>query len=122
MKNNIKIVTEKSSFNSVVEGLYAYPDYIKGVVDIENSRLALGGEWHADAEKLLAETGSLSSNNWGFNIYFNDNSIVYNSMVNIKPALGYKTMTIDNPELISKIDNVINEYLIFDNNDDTRNE
>jgi len=46
-----------------------YQSMIKFVVDIDRKLLALGGEMHADAEKLLLENGSRQENLWGANIY-----------------------------------------------------
>ena len=88
------IINQKTKFLDLPDNLYRYDNLIKAVVDIEKKRLAIGGKWHADCELLLANSGSNSVDNWGFNIYFDDKHIEYNSMINIKPQLGSKSMTL----------------------------
>lgn len=70
---------------------------VKGVADIERSLVALGGEWHMDANNLLIEEGSEQKNLWGFNIYpkeKGDAVIEYISLINIRPAQGNRSMEI----------------------------
>ena len=42
-----------------------YVDMIKGVVDIEQGILALGGQLHADAEAILLREDSRQEDLWG---------------------------------------------------------
>lgn len=70
---------------------------VKGVADIERSVVALGGEWHMDANNRLLEDGSEQKNIWGFNIYPDGNgdaAIEYISLINIRPAQGNRGMEI----------------------------
>ncbi len=70
---------------------------VKGVADIERGLVALGGEWHMDANNRLIEDGSEQKNIWGFNIYPNENgdaAIEYISLINIRPAQGNRSMEI----------------------------
>ena len=53
-----------------------YVDMIKGVVDIERGILAMGGEYHMDANTALIENGSRQQNIWGFNWYFNKKQVM----------------------------------------------
>ena len=74
---------------------------VKGVADIKTGLVALGGEWHMDANKRLIEEGSQQQNLWGFNLYQNekgDAAIEYNSLINIRPAQGNRSMEITNEE------------------------
>jgi Protein of unknown function (DUF5674) len=111
----IIIIEEKTILSEILESLFKYEDYVKGVVDINKNRLAIGGEWHSDAEQILSESGSSSNDNWGFNIYFENSEIVYNSMINIKPQFGFKSMEITDENLKVKILNVISEKLDLSN-------
>ena len=70
---------------------------VKGVADISRAVVALGGEWHIDANNRLIEDGSEQKNLWGFNIYpkeHGDKAIEYNSLTNIRPMQGNRSMEI----------------------------
>jgi len=70
---------------------------VKGVADIETGLVALGGEWHMDANNRLIAEGSKQPNIWGFNLYPKEQggtAIEYNSLINIRPAQGNRDMNI----------------------------
>jgi Protein of unknown function (DUF5674) len=74
---------------------------VKGVADIERNCIALGGEWHIDANNRLIADGSRQENLWGFNIYpkeTGDTAIEYTSLINIRPAQGNRSMEIADQE------------------------
>lgn len=74
---------------------------VKGVADIKTGLVALGGEWHIDANNRLIEEGSEQKNLWGFNLYpkeKGDAAIEYNSLINIRPMQGNRSMEIMNEE------------------------
>jgi hypothetical protein len=62
---------------------------VKGVADVVTGRVALGGEWHMDANTQLILEGSEQQNLWGFNLYPTEKgskAIEYTSLINIRPA------------------------------------
>ena len=68
---NIKIVENKISLLELREvAKEFYVTMVKGVLDIEKEIIAFGGEYHADANEILIESGSRQSDIWGFNLYF----------------------------------------------------
>ena len=74
---------------------------VKGVADIALGTVALGGEWHIDANNKLIEEGSEQKNLWGFNIYPKEKgneAIEYNSLINIRPLQGNRSMEITSEE------------------------
>ncbi len=74
---------------------------VKGVADIKTGLVALGGEWHIDANNRLLEEGSEQKDLWGFNIYpkeKGDAAIEYNSLINIRPIQGNRSMEITSEE------------------------
>ena len=74
---------------------------VKGVADVSSGTVALGGEWHIDANNKLIDEGSEPKNLWGFNIYPNekgDTAIEYNSLINIRPLQGNRSMEITSEE------------------------
>ena len=90
-----------------------YPNFLKGTVDIELGRVALGGEWHIESCELLTSSGSTKDNVWGFNILYSDdgNKLEYHSLINIKPTLNHKKSLITEEDLIKKINHVIFKYI-----------
>src|SRR3989344_1600582 len=67
---DIKIIKEPISLEEVKKlAREIYRDMVKGAVDIERGVIALGGEWHMDANKVLLTDGSAQENVWGFNIH-----------------------------------------------------
>ena len=95
---DIRIIREPTTLGTLNElaGIY-HKRLVKGVADIERNVIALGGEWHIDANNVLIADGSAQSNLWGFNVYRQekgDKSIKYNSMINIRPAQGNTSMDV----------------------------
>lgn len=83
---------------------------VKGVADISRAVVALGGEWHMDANSLLIEDGSEQKNLWGFNIYpkeHGDTAIEYNSLINIRPLQGNRSMEILDEETRKAVRKVV---------------
>ena len=74
-----------------------YVDMVKGVVDLEREIIALGGEWHIDANNVLMAEGSQQRDVWGFNFHFNkepQDTIEYISLINIRPMEGNYDMVV----------------------------
>ena len=83
---------------------------VKAVVDIEREIMAIGGELHADEEAILIENGSKNKNLWGINIHLNEPEnewIEFDSMINLKPALGNRSRSVENAEIQEKIKKVV---------------
>jgi hypothetical protein len=82
-------------------GLF-FGDMVKYVVDIDQGRIAIGGELHADAEQLLLEAGSRQADLWGANYYPGkgpEHCIEYTSLINIRPAQGNRGMEVMDPKV-----------------------
>lgn len=111
----IKIIDKKINEEGLREiAKDFYVDMIKGVVDIERGILAMGGEYHIDANRVLVENGSLQRNIWGFNWYFDktdDERIEYISLINIRPAQGNKSMEVQDISLQNTMKIIILKYL-----------
>lgn len=83
---------------------------VKGVADISRSVVALGGEWHIDANNRLIEDGSEQKNLWGFNLYpkeQGDKAIEYNSLINIRTLQGNRSMEIIDEEIRKAVRKVV---------------
>lgn len=91
-----------------------FGDMVKGVVDIEGHVLALGGELHADIEAVLLGKGSLQENLWGINLYpdiTGDDWVEFDSMINIRPAQGNRSRSVEDPIIREKIIAVVHKYI-----------
>lgn len=91
-----------------------YVEMVKGAADIERKIIALGGEWHIDANEVLIKDGSKQKDIWGFNIYLNkprEERLEYNSLINIRPNQGNQNMEIENEDIRNNISNIINELV-----------
>ncbi len=113
---NIRIVTKTITRAEAKEiGKEFYTSMVKGVVDIENKTIALGGEWHMDANIALVEKGSRQNNIWGFNFYFDkapEDCIEYISLINVRPADGNDDMMIQSELLQQKMKKIIEKLII----------
>lgn len=111
----IKIITNSISIHelkSMAEKQFG--SLVKGVVDVEKRIMAIGGEMHADEESFLIEAGSRQENLWGINIYpeqQTENRIEFDSMINIRPYLGNRSRSVENPEMQKKIIEIVTHLI-----------
>lgn len=94
-----------------------YGTMIKGTVDIAENKVALGGDYHMETCELLVKDGSNRANVWGFNIQFDEGQkdiLEFDSLVNIKPALGNKSRSVEDPEIIEKATKIIHSWIQFE--------
>lgn len=88
-----------------------YGDIIKAVVDVGQGIMGVGGELHVDIQsRLIEEEGSDARDTWGINLYLEktgEDFIEFDSMVNLKPALGNRTRGVDDLEIQKKIRQIV---------------
>jgi hypothetical protein len=83
-----------------------FEDMVKYVVDVERGLAAVGGEMHADGEQVLLEDGSRQADLWGANYYPGrgpSKCIEYTSLINIRPAVGNRSMEIQDPGVRGRV-------------------
>jgi len=92
-----------------------FGDLVKGVVDIEQGIMALGGEMHMDEQmELIEKENSNQEFVWGINLYpekEGDDFIEFDSMVNLKPAFGNRTRGVGNLETQKKIIEIVKKLI-----------
>lgn len=115
----MKIVKESVSIRDLKDMAFnMFGNIVKAVIDVEKEIMAIDGELHADEEVLLLEDGSKQDNLWGINIYPDlpkKDRIEFDSMINLRPRLGNRTRSVDDPEIRNKIIEIVNK-LIKDGN------
>lgn len=93
----IIIVDKQLTKEDVQKAREEYGDYIKITIDIIKKIVAIGGEYHADAEKILIdEYNSKSENILGGGYNITNNSYEFTAMINLRPSLGNNSMEILN--------------------------
>lgn len=111
----MRVVTERIDNNELAEmSRNFFGNFVKAVVDIEKGIMAIDGELHADEESLLIESGSAQKDLWGINIYpeiEGSDRIEFDSMINLKPVLGNRSRSIENPSVREKIVNIVNKLV-----------
>jgi len=111
----IEIIKEKVPLNHIRELARAtFGDMVKIVVDVGQKIMAAGGEMHADCEEILLKDGSKPENLWGANLYpdsSGDDFIEYQSLINIRPKAGNRSMEIEDEEVRDSVKKVIDSLV-----------
>ena len=107
----ILILRERATPEKMRQMLEALGIYIKLAVDIELGILAGGGELHADCEQLLLAGDSQQANVWGADWYPFNQTVGYESIINIRPSANNRSMEIQSPELREQVNQVAQSLL-----------
>lgn len=79
---------------------------IKIVVDVRRRILAGGGDMHSDCESALLDDGSEQDDLWRANWFPAGKEIVFESLINIRPRLGNRSILIQSEELRQQVESV----------------
>ena len=107
----IYLIGQKATADQVHEMLEELKTMIKVVVDIEREVLAGGGEMHSDCEALLLDDGSKQADLWGANWYPERKSVEFESLINIRPQAGNRSMIIQSKEICQKVESITRNLL-----------
>jgi hypothetical protein len=83
-----------------------FGDFVKGVVDIEQNILGLGGELHSDIEEVLLTQGSIQQDLWGINIHPDESwpdMVEFDSLINIRPRQNNRSRYVEDETLRERI-------------------
>ena len=90
------VVIEKLTGKDVEKAREEYTNYIKITVDISKEIVAIGGEYHADAEEILVKDfQSENKNIWGGGYNVKLRKFETNAVLNIKPLVNDSTEIIN---------------------------
>lgn len=110
VENKISIEELKKMSEKMFGGM------VKAVVDIEKEIMVVGADMHADEEYLLLEGGSQQEHLWGINIYpekiGNQQWIVFDSMINLRPSWGNKSRGVEDIQIQEKIKKIVNNLVV----------
>ncbi|MDF5726106.1 MAG: DUF5674 family protein [Rhizonema sp. PD37] len=107
----VLIIKQRASFEQVEQMLQTLGIYIKVAVDIERGILAGGGEKHADCESILLEDGSRQRDIWGADWTPFNQSIAYESIINIRPSQNNRSIIIQNLVIRERIKQITKELI-----------
>lgn len=116
----MKIITDGQGKINILElkemAEKMFGSFVKAMVDIEKEIMAVDAPLHSDLmEFLIQEENSELKNLWGINIHTDKTGgdfIEFDSMMNLKPALGNKTRGVENQATREKIFNILNNLII----------
>ncbi len=111
---NMRIIQERIPLVKIWEEREtSFEEMVKIVVDIDRDLLAVDAEMHADLEQLLIQDGSQLQNLWGANIYplrDKEMQLEYTSLINIRPAMGNRSMEVLDFKIREKISSIVDKY------------
>src|SRR2546422_7072036 len=79
-----------------------FGSYVKAVVDINKAIMAVGGDFHADEEAFLLQSGSSQMDLWGINLHFDlqpPDMVEFDSIINIRPRQGNPSRGVEDSTL-----------------------
>lgn len=108
----IHTIKKPATPSQIQDMLQQYEVMLKLVVDIRQRILSGGGEMHADNEKeLLDREGSEQDDLWGANWYPDEERIEFESLINIRPRLGNRSIIIQDQNLREEVETITRELL-----------
>jgi hypothetical protein len=107
----IHIVRSRATAPQIAEMLETLSDYIKLAVDVQRGILAGGGVMHADCESALLDDGSVQENIWGADWNPAEQEVSYESLINIRPRQGNRSLEVSDPELRTRIAKIVQGLL-----------
>ena len=112
---DIRIIREPITLSELEEIAEKFQrTLVKGAADLERRVIALGGEWHMDANNVLIENDSEQKNIWGFNLYpkeRGEKAIEYISLINIRPSQGNTAMELADRNLRDSIRGIVEKLI-----------
>jgi hypothetical protein len=107
----ITIVRSGATVQQMTAMLEALEGYIKLAVDVERGILAGGGAMHADCESALLDDGSVQEDVWGADWNPFTQEVSYESLINIRPRQGNRSLEVTDPQLRTRIAKVVLDLL-----------
>jgi len=107
----IHIVRLHATAQQISEMLEALDGYIKLAVDVQRGILAGGGAMHADCESALLEDGSVQQDVWEADWYPSSQQIAYESLSNIRPRQGSRSLEVTDPAIQARIAEIVRGLL-----------
>lgn len=108
---SVLIIREQARDNEIKKAGEDYDNYIKLTIDIEKEVIALGGEFHADAEEKLLRIGSKQENIWGGGLNLETGEIETNAIINIRSRQNNPSNEIIDSKVRERFINIARNFL-----------
>jgi len=105
----IHVIRERATDGQVSQMLEVLQTYIKLAVDVRRRIISGGGGMHADCEAALLEDGSEQADVWGADWLPDSQRVRFESLINIRPKSGNRSMTVESPALRATIEQIVRE-------------
>jgi len=100
---SVVIINKKPTSEDIKKSLEDYPSYIKITIDVKQVIIAMGGEYHADAEEILIQKyNSKQKDIWGGGYDLKSKQFETNAMINMRPFHENSSMEILDPIIRKK--------------------
>jgi hypothetical protein len=109
----VVLVEDKVTSSDLRLARQDYEDYVKITVDIASGRMAIGGQWHTDGEKLLILEGSKKSDLWGGGVNLLTNQVETFALINLKPGENNSQEILD-PQTREKFIKIVKEKFNYE--------
>lgn len=107
----IHLLREKATLEQVREMLVEHNKMIKIVVDVRQRIMTDGGDMHYEGEQILLEQDSQQDDLWGANWFPEKQFIEFESLINIRPRQGNRSIILQDPDLRRQLETIAREYL-----------
>ena len=105
----IHVLTNQASSQQLQEMLEELKTYVKLAVDVRQRIVAGDGALHVDCQAALLEDGSEPQDVWGADWVPESREVRFESLINIRPKQGNRSMTIADAKLRSTIESIVLE-------------
>jgi len=107
---SVIILNHKLTSEDIQKARKEYDTYIKITIDLDQRLVAIGGEYHADAQEILIKEYGGKKNIWGGGYSLLTKQFETNAMVNIHPEVN-PAMEILDPKIREKFLKIAKEKL-----------
>ena len=107
----IHVIVDQATPQQLQDMLEVLRTYIKLAVDVRREVLAGGGEMHADCEAALLDEGSRQEDVWGADWFPESQTVRFQSLINIRPKQGNRTMELTDVPLRQRIESIVKRQL-----------
>ena len=106
----IVILEKPATDKDIKRAAEDYETYIKITIDIKKEIVAIGGEYHADAEIKLLNLGSRQEDIWGGGLSLKSKILETNALINLRIGVN-GAMEIVNSKIRDKFLSIAEKYL-----------
>ena len=104
---------ELAELEEMAENMYG--ELVKAVVDVKKRVMVVDAGLHVDEEQMLLESGSAQHDLWGINLYPDsygeDDFVEFDSMINIRPAQGNRSRSVEDAGMRATIIQIVEEIV-----------